>query len=357
MFGRLAVIAAIAAGAVACGGASTPPATSITTDVPSEAAQASAPAPSVAASTPASASASVPTTPGGAAVAVPSAWVPRAEGPRALTEVAAAAFGGSVWVVGGFDREGGPVADVSVYDPTFDAWSPGPPLPQARHHTALVGAGDTLYVLGGYVTAGFDAPTSSVLRLDAASGEWAEATPLPRPLAAGAGVFDGARVLYAGGAGADGVSDDVVALKGGAWKPVGRLGRAREHLGAASDGVGRAWVLGGREGGLDRNVADVDLVEGGEVTPTTPLPTARGGAAAFFLPGVGACLVGGEAPTGTFADVECVTPDGATHVLPSLAAARHGLGAVAVEGAAYALLGGPAPGLTVSAAVEALVVG
>ena len=83
------------------------------------------------------------------------------------------------------------------------------------------------------------------------------------------------------------------------------------------------------------------------------MTTARGGIAAFSTTDLGDCVVGGEGPEGTFGAVECI---GAIHrtTLPGLTVPRHGLGAVVVDGRAYALLGGRQPGLTVSDVVEVL---
>ena len=73
---------------------------------------------------------------------------------------------------------------------------------------------------------------------------------------------------------------------------------------------GHVFVLGGRVGGLDANLATADLVEGDTATEIGELPTPRGGVAAFWWPTVGACLVGGESPGGTNAQVECIDEDG-----------------------------------------------
>jgi non-specific serine/threonine protein kinase len=284
----------------------------------------------------------------------PAGWSRGTDAPLALTEVAAAPFGGSVWAAGGFDEDGTPVATVLVYDPTFDAWEEGPALPEAVHHASLVSTGDALHLVGGYTDASFADLTDAVRTLDPASGEWTDGPPLPEPRAAGAAAWDGERVVYGGGVGPDGLAGDVWALAGGTWTPIGSLSEDREHLAAASDGDGRVWFLGGRTGGFDTNLAAVDLAEGDQVRRLGDLPTARGGLAGLHLPGAGACALGGEGPDGTFAEVECLDADGAVTELPPLAVARHGLGAVVVEGIAYAVLGGPEHGLFVSAAVEAL---
>jgi hypothetical protein len=84
------------------------------------------------------------------------------------------------------------------------------------------------------------------------------------------------------------------------------------------------------------------------------LPTPRGGVAAFFWPGLGACLVGGESPGGTHREAECMDVDGAVRALPPLGEPRHGLGAAVVDGVAYVIGGGREPGLTVSGTIEAL---
>ena len=91
----------------------------------------------------------------------------------------------------------------------------------------------------------------------------------------------------------------------------------------------------------------------GVVGRAEDLPTPRGGVAAFSADALGDCVVGGEGPDGTFGTVECV---GAitTTTLPGLTVPRHGLGAAFLYGRAYVVLGGPRPGLTVSAVVEVL---
>ncbi|HVM12992.1 MAG TPA: hypothetical protein VM287_01515 [Egibacteraceae bacterium] len=284
-------------------------------------------------------------------------WMGLGSAPTPLSEVAAASFGGQVWTAGGFTEQGEATASVQIFDPTFGTWSTGPELPEPVHHSALVSAGDALYLLGGYVGSGFSNPTAAVRRLDTGSGQWTDGPPLPEARAAGAAAWDGERVVYGGGVGPSGLAGDVVGLEGDRWSPVGELSRAREHLAAAGDGQGRVWFLAGRTGGLDTNLATVDLVEGDDVRPLGEVPTPRGGVAAFWAPAAGACVVGGEQPDGTFADVECVDADGTVTVLPSLGMARHGLGAAVVENAAYVALGGREPGLSVSGVVEALRLG
>lgn len=282
-----------------------------------------------------------------------SQWSLRAEAPTPLTEVAAATFGGQLWVAGGYAQDGTPVDMVQVYDPALDAWSQGPSLPEPVHHAALVSTGDRLYLLGGYVEAD-GTPTDAVRVLDPAVGTWEDGPSLPSPRAAGAAAYDGSRIVYGGGVGPEGVGAEVDALEGQQWRPLGVLGTAREHLAAASDGEGSVWFLGGRTGGIDTNLADVDLASGNGVREVGALPTARGGISGFYAPAAGACAAGGEGPDGTFVEVECITDDGATTALPDLAQGRHGIGTATLDATAYVLLGGPDPGLTVSGTTQAL---
>lgn len=292
--------------------------------------------------------------PGRTAAPGEAGWVRGAGAPVALTEVAAAAHQGRIWVAGGLDDAGDAVDRLLVYDPVGGGWADGPALPEPVHHAALVSDGETLFLIGGYAGTGFGRPTAAVWRLDDSYvGEWSPAEPLPEPRGAGAAAWNGrSGILFGGGVGPGGVSADVFELTGGEWRSLASLSRPREHLAASSAGAGSVAFLGGRD--ASGNLGIVDLVAAdGTVTQMDALPTPRGGIAAFPAGALGDCVVGGEAAEGTFANVECVGPTGVT-TLPGLTLARHGLGAAAMEGRAYALLGGPRPGLSVSAAVESL---
>jgi hypothetical protein len=284
-------------------------------------------------------------------------WSSRAAAPFELTEVAGAAFGGEFWVAGGLDAERRASDRVGVYDPGTDRWREGPRLPHGVHHASLVGTPDALYLLGGFVFMPDQRPSDGVWRLDPGAAEWVAVASLPEPRGAGATAWDGVRVVYGGGVGPAGVSDTIWALRDGAWAFAGRLSRAREHLAATSGGDGRAWFLGGRAGGLQGNMATVDIAETTAARSIGELPTARGGVAAFWWPAGGACLVGGESPGGTNPQVECIDADGQVTELPGVQVARHGLAAAVIDDVAYVGLGGPQPGLFVSSTLEALPLG
>jgi hypothetical protein len=282
------------------------------------------------------------------------AWTELPDAPLARLEMAIAAHDGRIWMAGGLSPLGEAVAEVEIFDPATGEWTSGPSLPTGLHHAALVSDGEQLLVIGGYIGATFGQPTEIVLTLADGDDAWQPGPTLPDARAAGAAAWDGARVVYAGGVGPGGVSADVFALVGNDWERIGALSRPREHLAAASDGNGRTLLLGGRVASLESNLADVDLVEGTEVTPLEPLPTPRGGVAAFWVDELGACLTGGEAPDAAFRTVECIGADGVVTTGPDMLVERHGHGAAAIDGVAYVVMGGPVPGLSAHGSVERL---
>jgi hypothetical protein len=269
-------------------------------------------------------------------------WEAIAQAPLGLESAGTAVFKGKAWVVGGFDGSRRGRADVLVYDPAKDAWSKGPKLPAAITHAALVATDKELFVIGGYAGSTVEA-VDTVRRLDGTGSRWVDAPSLPVAVGAGAAAWDGRRIVYAGGVGADGKpASSVLAFENGAWRQLGRLSRAREHLAAVSDGKGTTWFLAGEVnvGNAKTVFGTVDAVRGDGVRTVGEVPTARGSVAGFFSPSDGACVGGGrDGGGGLHAEVECVGVDGTTRRLPDLRTPRHGQGMVVIDGSAYALLG------------------
>ena len=89
-----------------------------------------------------------------------------------------------------------------------------------------------------------------------------------------------------------------------------------------------------------------------EKSRLAPIPTARSGIAAAVLQGR-IFVVGGEATTGTFHQVEGYEPTSnrwTSHT--RMPTPRHGLGAAVHAGRMYVISGGPTPGGSYSAANE-----
>ncbi|PAP76671.1 Kelch repeat-containing protein [Rubrivirga marina] len=111
-------------------------------------------------------------------------WAPRAPMPQPVTHVGAAAVGGDVWFVGGFegDNPGSAVRAVQVYDTATDRWRTGPALPVARASGTLAAVGRTLHHIGGLLPdRQTDVGDHYVLDLDRPEAGWTSAAPLPIP--------------------------------------------------------------------------------------------------------------------------------------------------------------------------------
>jgi len=281
-------------------------------------------------------------------------WQVLDDAPFARLEMATAAHHGRIWLAGGLSPLGDALTDVDVFDPATGEWSDGPSLPTGVHHAALVSDGERLIFIGGYFGPDFNRLTDIVLVLADGADEWAAGPSLPGPRAAGGAAFDGSRVIYAGGFSPNDIESEVFALNGAEWERIGAMANARDHLAATSDGDGTVWLMGGRVGGLNANLADVEIVTAEGIEQLTQLPTRRGGVAAFYDEALGACLTGGEAPNQAHTTVECIDADGTVTTLPPLNVPHHGHGAAVVDGIAYVLLGGPEPTLSASATVESL---
>ena len=118
--------------------------------------------------------------------------------PTSRSEVAVAAIGGLIFVVGGF----GGSRELEIYDPGSDRWSRGARVPRALHHPAAVSLGGRLFVVGGY-SGGWN-PVGDVYEYDPKADRWRSRAPLPTPRGAlGAAVIDG-RIHAVGGVGIDG---------------------------------------------------------------------------------------------------------------------------------------------------------
>jgi N-acetylneuraminic acid mutarotase len=120
----------------------------------------------------------------------------------------------------------------------------------------------------------------------------------------------------------------------------------------------RLYAIGGRvDGSYSRNLATNEAYDPAtdRWQPRAPLPMARSGIAAAVHDGR-IFVFGGEAPSGTFNQVEAYEAKSngwSTHA--PMPTARHGLGAVTVGGRIYVISGGPTPGASSSAANEIFV--
>jgi N-acetylneuraminic acid mutarotase len=222
-------------------------------------------------------------------------------------------------------------------------------------HPNVAAAGDKLYLLGSgqsplsYVYEPFGPP---------AAQRWIERAPQPVHRAAAAvGVIDG-RIFLAGGyngASSAGTDLQIYDPERDSWQASSRgdvppLPGGRNHVpGAVLDGM--LYVLGGREGGTrDGLLARVDVYDPVARTwsQRTPMPTARGGAAAAVVR-TRIAVTGGE---GNAADAKGIFPqteiyDPATNSWSTAApmrTPRHGMGAAGIGDRFYVPAGGTREG-------------
>ena len=118
---------------------------------------------------------------------------------------------------------------------------------------------------------------------------------------------------------------------------------------------GRLYAIGGRVNGNYASNLDVNEAynpQSNRWERLSPIPTARSGIAAVVLAGR-IFVVGGEATTGTFHQVESYDPGidrWTSHA--RMPTPRHGLGAAIYAGRMYVISDGPTPGGSYSAANE-----
>jgi N-acetylneuraminic acid mutarotase len=290
--------------------------------------------------------------------ATPGRWMTLAPMPTARQEVAVAALGGHVWVIGGFGPGAEPVPTVERYDPATDSWDVRPPLPVPVHHAAAAVVGDRLFVIGGY-TGGrvrWEA-LDSVWEWTEARGAWEKRTPMPTARGALAVAPLGERIHAVGGSADQRLGTheiyDVVANR---WTVVNPMPTARDHLAAVAF-QDRIWAMGGRSSFFGEQYGNVEVYDPGTDSWRTgpPLPRGRGGLAAVAL--ADRILVfGGEAPFRIFNSTEMYELARNRWISKEpMPTARHGIGAVAIADRVYVPAGGREPGYAPTQTNEAYV--
>ena len=140
-------------------------------------------------------------------------WTLRASMPTAREAAAAAVFQGRIFVVGG-SSGGMDVATVEAYDPATDSWSSLAPMSEPRRDLAAEVVGGELFALGGYTgTYPLDAGYRRLVEVyDPAADAWSVAGDMLIPRADFASVVMGTQLIIAGGGNWVRALDDVSSL-------------------------------------------------------------------------------------------------------------------------------------------------
>lgn len=271
---------------------------------------------------------------------LPAGWTRLADLPAAVAKFGVTAFGGRLYVVGGYDTR----RTVWVYDIAANTWLAGPALPLGSDNLALLATTDRVWAVGGEAGRALQA-------LDPVAGSWSAAPDAPAVrFAASAGVLSGA-LHVAGGWNANNAASasltrhDRFDPATSAWTAAAPLQLARNAAGGAVVD-GRFYVVGGRSPGIrssdQQPLASVEVYTPGsdrwDAGPS--LPAARASLAVAAL-GSRIYAFGGELADGSVSNaVERMdTSGGAWTALPAMPYRSHGLGAVAVGSAIYVMGG------------------
>ncbi len=178
-------------------------------------------------------------------------WLPGANKPTPVANVAAGVLDGRVYVAGGSTANGGVSDVVEIYDPAADAWTNGPALPRPLAAYAAAVWNGKLYLFGGWDGSAYRKET---LIFDPATSAWTQgpAMPGPRAFAGAATVKD--TIYLAGGTNGRGNLTDLLAFdpRGDAaegagsspWQAKAPMKEPRAGLGVVSVG-NQLFAMGG----------------------------------------------------------------------------------------------------------------
>jgi len=259
--------------------------------------------------------------------------------PVALEESGAAAAGGKLYVIGGFDAAGNSLRTVWVFD--GNAWTAGPRLPLGLDHTSAAALDDHVYVAGGH-TSGRD--SARFFRLDGAT--WTELASMHHARGGHTLLATAGRLYVIGGnsvAGNVGPAE-VYDPKTGGWSDLPALPAPRNHVAGFVFGFS-ACAAGGRSPATTR--VDCFDTQSSSWVRFPDLPQATSGAGATALEDGRAVIAGGQDAGETrINDQFAELPDATSwSALGTMLVPRHGFELALFQGRAWACGGGSLPGL------------
>jgi N-acetylneuraminic acid mutarotase len=259
--------------------------------------------------------------------------------PVALEESAAAAAGGKLYVIGGFDAAGNSLRTVWVFDGS--AWSAGPRLPLGLDHTSAATLDDRVYVAGGH---SFGRDSARFFRLDGSS--WTELAPMRHPRGGHTLLAAEGKLYVIGGnnAAVNIAAAEVYDPQTGAWSDLPALPAPRNHVAGFVFGHS-VCAAGGRSPATSR--VDCYALDSSTWVGFPALPQATSGAGATALEDGRAVILGGQDAQETqVIDQFAQLPDSTAWIaLEPMLVPRHGFELALFEGRAWACGGGSLPGL------------
>jgi N-acetylneuraminic acid mutarotase len=126
-------------------------------------------------------------------------WTMKAPIPLARNEVALAAVGGKIHVIGGgVNNVAGTYHD--EYDPAIDRWRPRAPLPLGLDHIGTTVLNGKIYTVGGFTASVHKDAQPHVLEYDPAADKWRSLSPLKSGLGSVAVAMLDGKIHAVGGA-------------------------------------------------------------------------------------------------------------------------------------------------------------
>ena len=108
------------------------------------------------------------------------AWTMKQPLPAARNEVALAAVGGKLYVVGG-SVGGVAVPQIDEYDPPSNGWRAGKAMPKGLDHLGVAVVGNKIITVGGFIGSVHRGAVSDVYEYDPAADSWRTLAPMKNP--------------------------------------------------------------------------------------------------------------------------------------------------------------------------------
>jgi N-acetylneuraminic acid mutarotase len=172
-------------------------------------------------------------------------WTRAPSMPQRRSYLAAAQIGDRIYTAGGMVGETGrPVATFARFDAVANQWAVLEPLPVPTRAAAAAALGGSIYVIGGTTPAG---NTASVYAYD---GRWRVRARMPAPRFNHSAVALAGKIYVLGGFLAGEERDEVFVYDASAnrWSQTTPLPRPTHAFDAVAFG-GEIWMIGGRRGG------------------------------------------------------------------------------------------------------------